>query len=123
MHWLVARPAPGDDPDLPLHGSVGPEDDERVVVDVDEVPVSLPHALERFLDEVVNGVDELLHTGFLSSSPRGGRRNGPAGVPRRTYPGREPSRPTPASARSPSSTGRTRPPAGPRTTAARRSGP
>jgi hypothetical protein len=49
--------------------------------------VSLLHALERFLDEVVNGVDELLHTGFLSSSPRRGivgmvRRGPPPDLPR-----------------------------------------
>src|SRR5215217_4616982 len=43
VHRLVPRPPAGDDPDLPLHRSIGAVDHERVVVDVNEVTVGRLH--------------------------------------------------------------------------------
>ena len=61
MERLVTRAAAGDESDLALDRRVLPDDDLVVEVDAQQVAVRGREAGERLLDDVVRGVDELLH--------------------------------------------------------------
>jgi hypothetical protein len=60
VHRLVAGAAAGDQPDLAAHRRVAPVDDPVPVVDT-QLGVGQRHAPQRFGDDVVRVVHELLH--------------------------------------------------------------